>query len=177
MYYNQAMEVGEVRIAMLIGISLVFVPTLAFAAPLDFMKLSWSMSPGEMQQSLEKRGFKCTDEELFSSKWVDCKKADGNIAINAGKGEVTFNCAAFNGCKKTYKEMLKSLKKKYGGSFDYSQTKTGDLPTLSRHCRSGEDGDRVFIQEAMGYDLNYNPKAEGFEIFLLKGSLGEEMDF
>ena len=138
------------------------------AKPFKFHDVDWSMTPGEIRIVIEAKGYSCrvSGVEILCSGSGD--KDEGFIWI-MGDGFVRFTCEVYNGCSHSYEKMIEALSKKYNIKPKYIKDKQFD--DIHYWDWNGEDGDKIRIFDDRKKIKNHH------EVFLIKGSFGEELDF
>ena len=141
------------------------------AKPFIFKNINMEMSPIEQRDIVEELGYKCDGSVVFNcnAKLLDgkAKILDDFILIKNGYAE--FSCKSYNGCGHSFLEFAGAVMDKYSITPDYMIfTNPFNGEKTSGYLFSGSMGDRLWILKT---------KNSSHKVVLLKGSMGEKLDF
>ena len=130
------------KIKFLVFLLYIAFVSFAYAKPIDFLGLNWSMSFQEMQFSLEKRGYACGENI--------CKAKTGGGIVSfqgypASTQNVKFNCESYNGCKKSFQSLTEYFINKYAFDFIQEQAIENNEITV-RFCGLGSEEDGLCVE-------------------------------
>ncbi|MEJ2317022.1 MAG: hypothetical protein P8Y83_08705, partial [Gammaproteobacteria bacterium] len=112
--------------------------------PITFLGIHWHMTEPEMTAELESQGYTCNSikEELLGSYPV-CRKGSAVITILTNFGVADFNCAAFEGCDLSQREIAQKLVAL--GLVEMMDAAGSDYYGETEYCGDGALGDVICV--------------------------------
>ena len=140
------MQIQLACIIFIVSISLS--PSVLAAAesdrPITFLGIHWHMTEPEMTAELESQGYSCQSiEDDLLGTYPVCRKGSALITILSNFGVADFNCAAFEACDLSQREIAQKLVTL--GLVEMMDAAGSDYYGETEYCGDGALGDVICV--------------------------------